>query len=219
MRPLGALMLATAGALVGVSSTAGAQSAASSMPAASSASSPAGAAEFPRRRPGLWEIRSVGSQAVGLPAIRFCVGEQTDNPASHLDRTPGTRGSCTMGAFERAGEAWLSETICRESRAVVVSRAIAAGDFSNAYRIDTLVTYDPPLGGVRKEDKDAVVAVRIGDCPATHRPGDMIFPGMGTLNMSDGHFRPEPEPRPPRSREASSRRGPPAGSAVQPATR
>ena len=155
---------------------------------------------FPKRRTGLWEIRSVGSQAAGLPAMQFCVGENTDTAASHLDRTPGVRGACTLGAFVRAGDAWLSESICRESRTTVTSRAVASGNFDSEYRIDTLVTYDPPLGGVRREDKDAVAARWIGACAPAQRPGDMIIPGMGTLNMTDGGFRPEPEPRPPRRR-------------------
>ena len=155
---------------------------------------------FPRRRIGLWEVRSVGSQAAGLPAMQFCVGENTDTAESHLDRTPGVRGACTLGAFVRAGDAWLSESICRESRTTVTSRAVASGNFDSEYRIDTLVTYDPPLGGVRREDKDAVAARWIGACAPAQRPGDMIIPGMGTLNMTDGGFRPEPEPRPPRRR-------------------
>ena len=155
---------------------------------------------FPRRRAGLWEIRSVGAQAAGLPAMQFCVGESTDTAASHLDRTPGVRGACTLGAFQRAGEAWLSESVCRESRTMVTSRAVASGNFDTEYRIDTLVTYDPPLGGVRREDKDAIAARWVGACTTAQRPGDMIIPGMGTLNMTDGGFRPEPEPRPPRGR-------------------
>ena len=175
-------------------------------PAATAPGVAASSAPFPKRRTGLWEIRSVGSQAAGLPAMQLCVGELTDTAASHLDRTPGARGACTLGPFQRAGEAWLSESVCREARTTVASRAIATGNFETEYRIDTLVTYDPPLGGIRREDKDAVAARWIGDCARTQRPGDMIVPGMGTLNMSDGSFRPEPEPRPVRRRAGDAPR-------------
>ncbi len=149
-------------------------------------------ADFPKRRPGLWEVRSVGAQASGLPPTRFCVGEATDSAGNHLDRAVGTRGSCTLGAFRRAGDAWLAESTCREGRSVVTSRAIAAGDFGSAYRIDTLVTYEPPLGGVRREDRDALEARWIGACAPGQKPGDIVVPGMGTLNMVDGTFRAEP---------------------------
>ena len=70
------------------------------------------------------------------------------------------------------------------------------------------MTYDPPLGGIRREDKDAVAARWIGACASTQRPGDMIVPGMGTLNMTDGSFRPEPEPRPARRRAGADAAAP-----------
>jgi hypothetical protein len=148
-------------------------------------------AAFPKRKAGLWEVRSVASQAAGLAPTRHCVGEQTDVESSHLDRQPGTRGACSLGAFRRAGDAWLAESVCREGRTVVTSRAVATGDFATEYRIDTHVTYDPPLGGVRREDKEAVVARWLGPCGPKQKPGDMVIPGMGTLNMVDGTFKAE----------------------------
>lgn len=146
---------------------------------------------FPKRRPGLWEVRSTNSHALGLSATRYCIGEKTDHADGHLDRSAGIKGSCTMGAFKRAGSAWIAESVCREGKVNVTSKAIASGDFESEYRIDTVVTYDPPLAGIKKEDKDAVHATYLGPCLANQRPGDMVIPGMGTLNMVDGTFRAE----------------------------
>ena len=151
--------------------------------------------DFPKRKAGLWEVRGVSAQASGLPPTQICVGETTDTASGHLDRSVGERGACQLGAFRRAGASWLAESVCRETRAVVTSRAIASGDFDTEYRIDTIVTYDPPLGGVRKEDKEAIVARRLGPCPSALKAGDVVIPGMGTLNMVDGGFRAEPEPK------------------------
>lgn len=146
---------------------------------------------FPKRKPGLWEVRSTNSHALGLSATRYCIGEKTDHADGHLDRSAGAKGSCTMGAFKRAGSAWVAESVCRDGKVNVTSKAIASGDFESEYRIDTVVTYDPPLAGIKKEDKDAVHATFLGPCLASQRPGDMIIPGMGTLNMVDGTFRAE----------------------------
>jgi len=145
-------------------------------------------------------MRSAGAHAVGLPPTRFCVGEHTDSEHSQLDRSVGARGACTLGGFQRAGTAWVAETVCRQGKATVVSQAIASGDFESGYRIDTIVQYDPPLGGVRREDKDAIVAVWLGPCAPGQKPGDMVMPGMGTLNMIDGDFRAEPSERTQRRR-------------------
>jgi hypothetical protein len=159
----------------------------------------AGAAgAHPKRKPGLWEVRSAGVEALGMPATRFCVGERTDTAQSHLDRSSGARGSCSLGEFVRAGDAWVAESVCREGRSTVVSRAIATGDFENEYRIDTVVVHSAVGSSARREDREAVVARWLGPCDPDQRPGDLVIPGMGTLNMEDGTFRAES----PRGRRA-----------------
>jgi hypothetical protein len=153
----------------------------------------------PRRRPGLWEVRVAGSDAVGLAPTRYCVGEQTDTAQAHLDRRPGPRGSCSLGEFLRAGDAWVAESVCREGRSSVTSRAVASGDFETGYRIDTTVTHAAPGGTPRREEREAVVARWLGPCEPNQRPGDLVIPGMGTLNMDDGTFRAEAPARARRS--------------------
>ncbi|MFA7504630.1 MAG: hypothetical protein WCZ28_08010 [Burkholderiaceae bacterium] len=147
------------------------------------------ASDFPKRRPGLWEVRQVGADAAGLPASLHCVGEHSDSAEHHLGRTPGVRGVCRLGPFVRAGDAWVAESVCREGKTVVSSRKIAIGDFRSHYRIDTVVRYEPPLAGVRDEDKDALEAKYLGPCDPGMRPGDMVMPGMGILNLDDGTLR------------------------------
>jgi len=156
----------------------------------------------PKRRPGLWEVRSAGADALGMPATRFCVGDDTDSELAHLDRASGPRGSCSLGTFVRTGDAWVAESVCREGRSTVVSRAVASGDFQTEYRIDTLVSQGASGPGGRREDREAVVARWLGPCEPGQRPGDLVIPGMGTLNMEDGTFLAEPRSRPRRAAPA-----------------
>ncbi|MET0507250.1 MAG: DUF3617 family protein [Burkholderiaceae bacterium] len=144
----------------------------------------------PRRRQGLWEIRSMASDQFGLPVTRYCVGDNTDNAAMHLDRAAGDKGSCKIGSFKRVGVSWVAETVCRDSRQTVISQSVASGDFRSEYRIDTLVFYSPPLPGNKREDKEAVTGRYLGACKPGQRAGDLEVPGMGTLNMTDGALRP-----------------------------
>ncbi|MFM1989609.1 MAG: hypothetical protein RJA99_2566 [Pseudomonadota bacterium] len=170
---------------------------------------PASVEAHPKRRPGLWEVRSTNADSLGLPPTRFCVGEQTDSERAHLDRSPGPRGSCSLGEFVRSGEAWVAESICREGKSTVTSRAVATGDFENEYRIDTIVQH--AAAGVRpREDREAVVARWLGACEPGQRPGDLVVPGMGTLNMDDGTFRAEPPTRTPRAVPPPARPAPPS---------
>ena len=145
---------------------------------------------YPRRKVGLWEIRSNASDQHGLPPAHFCVGENTDNPGIQLDRAAGTKGSCTIGAFRRVGTNWTAETVCKDSRQTVISQSVASGDFLTEYRIDTLVFYSPPLPSGKREDREAVTGRYLGACKASQRAGDLELPGMGTLNMNDGTLKP-----------------------------
>lgn len=147
---------------------------------------------YPRRKPGLWEIRNASTDALGMPPTSYCVGEQTDTATNHLDRVAGEKGSCSIGPFKRVGISWVAESVCKESRSVVVSQSVAAGDFQTQYRIDTLVFYSPPLANNKREDKEAVTARYLGACGEGQRPGDLVVPGMGVLNMGDGTLRQPP---------------------------
>jgi hypothetical protein len=149
--------------------------------------------DYPRRAPGLWEVRSVGAQAAGLPPTQQCIGAASDTAELHLDRSAGKRGACEFGPYRRSGKGWLAESVCRHGRNRVTSRSLLTGDLSSAYRIDTVVRYEPPLGGRKHEDRDALEARRLGPCLAGQAPGDTMIPGMGTLNMVDGEFRGDPK--------------------------
>jgi len=153
---------------------------------------PGFATDFPTRRPGLWEIRSAAADSIGIPPTQYCVGDKTDTAGNHLDRAAGEKGSCTIGPFKRVGISWVADSVCKESRSTVVSQSIASGDFQTQYRIDTLVFYSPPLANNKREDKEAVVARYLGACAAGQRPGDLVVPGMGVLNMGDGTVRQGP---------------------------
>lgn len=155
---------------------------------------------FPKRKAGLWEIKIAASQQAGLPPTQLCVGENTDNNQIQLDRKPSTKGACKTGAFQRVGNGWLIESICKEGKFNVTSRSLASGDFESEYRIDTFVSYAPPLASGKREDKDALVAQWIGECKAGQKVGDMFVPGMGYLNMIDGSVRPIAQPKQKKAR-------------------
>ena len=156
--------------------------------------SPSSEIAFPKRKAGLWQIKAVGLEQAGMPPTLFCVGDVTDTQTQHLDRKPGVLGSCTLGSFKQAQGGWLAESVCKDSRTTVKSQAVLTGDLNVEYRIDTVVTYLPPIAGTRKTDQDSLVAKFIGACSSAQKPGDLVVPGMGTLNLNDGTFRAEAKP-------------------------
>ncbi len=150
------------------------------------------AAEFPQRRAGLWEIKSQATDAAGLAPVQQCVGQNSDTASEHLDRTIGRRGYCDLGPFIRnANNAWIAQSTCRHRRKVVITRKIATGDFRNTYRIDTIVRSQRGRR-TRTLVQDILQARYLGACRTGQRPGDLVTPGLGTLNMTDGAFAREP---------------------------
>ncbi len=151
---------------------------------------------YPKRKAGLWEVKTTAGQAAGLPPTLFCVGAETDNEKVQLDRIASKEGACEFGSFRKVGNGWFAEAICKEGKTVITSRSLASGNFETEYRIDTFITYQPPVGASnKKEDKEALVATYAGDCRAGQRVGEMFVPGMGYISMIDGKVRPIPEPR------------------------
>ncbi len=151
---------------------------------------------YPKRKSGLWEIKTTAASGAGLPPSYFCVGDTTDNSQAQLDRQPAsTSGACKFGAYQKVGNGWLSEAVCKEGRNTITSRSLASGDFEKSYRIDTYVNYSPPLKSGKREDKEALVANYMGACRQGQKVGDMFVPGMGYINMVDGSVRPADQGR------------------------
>jgi hypothetical protein len=150
---------------------------------------------FPQRKAGLWQIRATGLEQAGMAPTFFCVGELTDTDKRHLDRKPGVFGVCSLGAFKPAQGGWVAESICKDNKTIVKSQAVLTGNLNLEYRIDTLVSYLPPVAGTKKSDQDSLTAKYMGTCSASQKPGDLLVPGMGTLNLDDGSFRAEPRPK------------------------
>jgi len=119
------------------------------------------------------------------------VGPNSDTAREHLDRTIGRRGYCDLSPFTRnENNVWIAQSTCRHRRKVVITRKIATGDFLTNYRIDTIVR-SRRKRRTRTLVQDILQARYLGPCLAGQRPGDLITPGMGTLNMTDGAFQRE----------------------------
>jgi hypothetical protein len=139
---------------------------------------------------------------------RLAMALVAETALTHLDRNPGPRGSCSLGEFVRSGKAWVAESVCREGKSTLTGWAVATGDFETEYRIDTVVTQTAPA---RREDREAVVTRWLGHCETGQRPGDLVVPGMGTLNMDDGTFRAASPTRAARTPPAGQSTARPAG--------
>ena len=147
---------------------------------------PAQAADLPKRKSGLWEIKT---QMAGMPAggpaqapIQMCVDQTTDNMMQ--ERSKEKVNCPTMDVNRGIGKVTM-HMVCKHDGGVTsTTDAVITGDFDSNYKSDMTIRYDPPQNGM-KEAKMSQEARWLGPCKPGQRPGDVIVQGMPKMNMQD----------------------------------
>lgn len=138
------------------------------------------AQEFPKRKPGLWEVTVASENR--QHSTRQCIDEATDAELQQMGTQMGQM--CTKQEAHREGDTWLSEAECNMAGSRIHSKTTFKGDFSSNYQGDVTATYDPPLMG-KREGKTKISAKWIGPCAADQKPGDMILPDGTKMNLNN----------------------------------
>ncbi len=133
--------------------------------------------EFPKRKPGLWEMKTSGGP-VGARVMQQCIDAQTDD----LLRTESNQGqTCTRPVVERNGSRYRVAMTCD----VEGSKQTIDGDYAmtgdTAYRGDMKMRFTPPLSGI-SEMNMKVDGRWLGPCRPGMKPGDLVMPGMPDIN-------------------------------------
>lgn len=140
--------------------------------------------DTPKRKAGLWEIKSASSAAQGhVSNIQHCIDEKTDNLLAQQGRDM-TQQKCSKNSMRREGDRIVVESVCRFDKTTATTRAVFSGNFDSGYRGEMDTTYDPALMGM-KQAKTTVEAKWLGPCKPGQKPGDMIMPGVGTFNANE----------------------------------
>lgn len=140
--------------------------------------------DYPRLRPGLWEVSSrTSAQAKGEPPAKstMCLDEATAREMYRVSQGM-MEGMCSKFEVKHVGNRYTSEALCKlgESRMTARSTMTLSGD--SAYRIDGSSTYDPPFMGM-KEATTTVEAKHAGACKPGQQPGDITTAAGQTINI------------------------------------
>lgn len=143
------------------------------------------AADLPKRKSGLWEIRS---QMAGMPAsaqmqgpIQMCVDQNSDNVMQ--DKSKAKMDCPVMDVRHGAGQTTM-HMVCRHNGVTNTTDGVFTGDFESGYKSDMTIRYEPAQHGM-KEMKMTQEARWLGPCKPGQRPGDILVPGMPRMNMQD----------------------------------
>jgi len=142
------------------------------------------AQDYPKLKPGLWEMRSRSSiqKAEDPPTVTtMCIDDATAR-AMYRHSQGVMDGMCSKFDVRHTGNRYVSEAVCKlgDSRMVARSTMTMSGD--SAYTIEGSSTYDPPLMGVR-EATTTVRARHVGPCKPGQKPGDITTPDGQTINL------------------------------------
>ena len=147
---------------------------------------PASAADMPKRKSGLWDVKVTHVGTASAPAdaqsMQMCVDTKTDN-ALHQSAAAGGKQSCTRQDVRQEGNRTVVDSVCKFGESTATTRAVFTGSFDSAYTVDIKTTYNPPFMG-SKEGNTAMEARWVGPCKADQKPGDVILGNGMKINMN-----------------------------------
>jgi hypothetical protein len=141
------------------------------------------APEFPRLRPGLWEMTSSSPQRGERPPMKstLCIDESLQQEMLRMS-SGMMQGMCSKYDLKVAANKVTGEAVCKLGEATMTSRSVMTMTGDTAYRTVAHASFDPPLMG--RATSDTVIEGRhLGPCKPGQRPGDLVTPGGQSVNI------------------------------------
>jgi hypothetical protein len=147
------------------------------------ATQPAFAApDFPRLRPGLWEMSNTMANRPGGPMrSTICLDSVLQQDMLNLS-TGMMQGMCSKHELKVSGNRVTGDIVCRMGDSTMKSRSVMTMTGDTSYRTEARATFDPPFAGM--SSTETVIEGRyVGACKAGQKPGDMTMPTGQTINI------------------------------------
>ncbi|MDR1163454.1 MAG: DUF3617 family protein [Candidatus Accumulibacter sp.] len=141
------------------------------------------AADVPKHKPGLWEIktgRGVNSASLSIP-LQFCIGKDTDNVLNLERKLP--QQECDAPDVETAENRIRLRVKCSVTGGSVTTESIFEGTLDSAYQGKINYTIETPKG--RREFSITQEARWLGPCEAGQKPGDVILPNKERVGADE----------------------------------
>lgn len=168
-----------------------------------------------QRKSGLWELKRTSTRTGDqVRTYQICVDQASDDALRQL--AGGMRSErCETSKVVRQGDKLLVDAVCKGSRtSTETTHAVITGKLDSAYKVESKVTYDPPVRG-QTEGSTVVDAKWTGPCKANMKAGDVILPnGTKVSSLTEEPPKAAPKPR----TEQRKRRGGAYAPATTPGT-
>lgn len=144
----------------------------------------AAAQEYPKLRPGLWEMTRTADNAPQHPMTSdICLDETVQKEMFEMG-SGAMKGMCSKHDFRMSGGRATGDFVCDMGGSRMHSKSAMVMSGDTAYRTEIDTTYDPPFMGMSRL-KTVLTARRLGPCKPGQRAGDMTVTGGRTINIRD----------------------------------
>lgn len=147
------------------------------------AASVALAQDFPKLKPGLWEVTTTSGRREGAAPrpTSMCLDDSVQQDMYRIS-TGMMTGMCSKHDIRVAGSRVTADAVCDLGGTRMESRAVMTLSGNTAYRTEAHATFDPPMMGAR-ESSTLIEGRHVGACKPGQKPGDMVLPGGQTVNI------------------------------------
>lgn len=147
------------------------------------AAAAAGADDFPKLKPGLWETKTSSPRrdSTAPQLTKLCLDDSVQKEMYRM--TMGMMSNmCSKYDIKTVGGKVTSEAICDLGGTKMKSKSVMTFTGSTAYRAEAHATFDPPMMGT-KESTTIIEGKHVGPCKSGQKPGDMTLPNGTTMNI------------------------------------
>jgi hypothetical protein len=150
--------------------------------AAASLAGTALAADMPKRKAGLWEINMRMEGAPGMGPMQQCIDQNTDNLMQQ--KAKNVKQDCSVMEVKPSGNKVTVHSVCKMEGSTATTDGVFEGSFESNYKGTMKTHFNPPMHGM-SESSMTQEARWLGPCKAGQKPGDVIMPNMGGVNINE----------------------------------
>ena len=148
---------------------------------AASLAGSASAADMPKRKPGLWEIKIQMEGAPSMGPMQQCIDQNTDNM---MQQQAKGKADCSVMDVKPAGNRVTVHSVCKIEGTTATTDGVFEGAFDSGYKGTMKTRFNPPMHGM-SESNMTQEARWLGPCKAGQKPGDVIMPNVGGMNLNE----------------------------------
>ncbi|MEI7611735.1 MAG: DUF3617 family protein [Betaproteobacteria bacterium] len=140
------------------------------------------AADMPKRKAGLWEISMRMEGAPNMGPMQQCIDQNTDNIMQQ--KAKEHKQDCSVMDIKPSGNKVTVHTVCKTEGTTATTDGVFEGSFDSSYKGTMKTRFSPPMYGM-SESNMTQEARWLGPCKPGQKPGDVIMPNMGNINLNE----------------------------------